>query len=150
MAKYKIVTDSELFYAISQLIVGSKKTLILIYPSLSKIEHLLEKIKDLTDKDVKVFIVTRKLSGDESHQNALEFLKKLNCKIFIDNNVNAKMLITDQKQLLTSSADISKTANDRDFDFGIVTNDNRLIEKSLNYIERVMQIIDKKRKKQES
>ncbi len=146
MSKNRFITDSELFYASVDLIIAAKKTLVLIQPNLSNIEHLLEKINQLRINGVEVYIVTRPEDKDSSHRKALAFFEKIGCKIFTDPLVNGHVIIRDQDELLTSSADLSKTANDRFFDIGIYSNDKALVNKALEYAEKLIRIIDKKRK----
>ncbi|WEU41012.1 MAG: hypothetical protein OdinLCB4_003680 [Candidatus Odinarchaeum yellowstonii] len=146
MAKNKLITDNELFYAAVDLIIAAKKTLVLIQPNLSNIEHLLEKISQLRAKGVEVYIVTRPEDKDPSHKKALLFFEKAGCRIFTDPLINARIIIRDQAELLTSSAELSKTANDRFFDIGIYSNDSSLIDKALEYAEKLIRIIDKKKK----
>lgn len=147
MVKNRVVADSELFYATVDLILGSKKTLVLIQPNLSRIEHLLEKLQEIKKKGAEIYIVTKPEDKDSSHKKSLIFLENLGCKVFTDPMINGRLIIRDQDELLTSSADLSKTASDRNFDVGIRTNDKDLINKALDYAEKLMQVIDKKRKK---
>jgi len=146
MSKNRIITDTELFYAAMDLIIAAKKTLVLIQPNLSNIEHLLEKVNELRQKNVEVYIITRPEDKDISHKKALTFFEKIGCKMFTDPLVNSRIIIRDQDELLTSSAYLSKTANDRQFDIGIYSNDKGLVNKALEYAEKLIKIIDKKRR----
>ncbi len=146
MSKNRLIADNELFYASIDLIISAKKTLVLIQPNLSNIDHLLEKINQLRLKGVEVYIVTRPEDKDPSHKKSLLFFEKIGCRIFTDPLINGRIIIRDQDELLTSSADLSKTANDRYFDIGIKSNDKSLIDKALEYAEKLMRVIDKKRK----
>ncbi|MHA1835444.1 MAG: phospholipase D-like domain-containing protein, partial [Candidatus Odinarchaeia archaeon] len=143
MAKIKLINDVELFYAIADLVVSAKKTLVIIYPDLSNIEHLLEKIQDLRNREVDVYVVTRPHDSTPSHQKSISFLSKIGCKIFTDELVKARIIVCDQSRMLLSSADLSKTANDKSYDAGVLTTDKGVINATLDYAEKIMRIITK-------
>ncbi|MHA1409391.1 MAG: phospholipase D-like domain-containing protein [Candidatus Odinarchaeia archaeon] len=149
MAKIRLVTDEFLHLAMNDIILATKKTLVLIFPSLSKTEPILERLADLREKDVKIYVITRKSNPDPSHHVAITVLEKMGCFVFLDDLVRAKVIISDQGQLLVSSASLSKTANDRSYDVGVVTNDKGTINKALDYAEKIMQIVTKRKKKKE-
>ena len=149
MAKVRLVTDDLLYLAMNDIILATKKTLVLIFPTLNRTEPILERLAQLREKGVKIYVITRKSSPDPSHQVAVTVLEKMGCMVFLDELVRARVIISDQGQLLVSSASLSKTANDRSYDVGLVTNDKGTINKALDYAEKIMRIVTKRRKKKE-
>lgn len=133
--KTRLVSDKELYDSIVGLIKKAKREIKISSPWIYNCDHILDEIVAANMRGVKISVVMRqpqKDLGDKNYQdklNTIEKLKGAKADIIFDPYVHEKVVMSDGRDMIVSSANLIGTSLTRNGESGTYTNDFQEIEK---------------------
>lgn len=133
--KTKLISDKELYDYIVSLIKKAMSDIRISSPWIYNCDHILDELFAAGGRGVKISVVMRQPIndlGDKSYQdklNAIGKLKEAKADIIFDPYVHEKVVISDGKEMIVSSANLIGTSLTRNGESGTHTNDPQEIEK---------------------
>ncbi len=141
-AKTKLISDKELYDSIVDLIKKAKSHIKISSPWIYNCDHILDELISANSRGAKIAVVMREPNkdlGDKNYYdklNAIKKLKEANADIIYDPYVHEKVVISDGKEIIVSSANLIGTSLTRNGESGTYTNDPVEIEKYQQRIAR--------------
>lgn len=135
VSKTRLISDKELYDSIVNLIKNSKNDINISSPWIYNCDHILDELITANRKGVKISVVMRdpkKDFGDKNYQdklNAIEKLKEAKADIIFDPYLHEKVVISDGKEIIISSANLIGTSLTRNGESGTYTGDTKEIYK---------------------
>ena len=135
VARTRLVSDKELYDSIVNLIKKAKNDLKISSPWIYNCDHILDELVAANRRGTKISIVMRQPNkdlGDKNYQdklNALEKLKEAKADVIFDPYVHEKVIISDDKEMIVSSANLIGTSLTRNGESGTHTQEPKEIEK---------------------
>ena len=133
--KTKLISDKELYDSIVDLIKKAKSDIKISSPWIYNCDHILDELVAANMRGVKISVVMRqpqKDLGDKNYQdklNTIEKLKEAKADIIFDPYVHEKVVMSDGRDMIVSSANLIGTSLTRNGESGTYTNDFQEIEK---------------------
>ena len=133
--KTRLISDKELYDSIVDLIKKAKSDIKISSPWIYNCDHILDELATASSMGVKISVVMRqpqKDLGDKNYQdklNTIEKLKEAKADIIFDPYVHEKVVISDGRDMIVSSANLIGTSLTRNGESGTYTNDFQEIEK---------------------
>ncbi len=141
----KLISDKELYDSIVNLIKKSKKDIVISSPWIYNVNHILDELINADRKGVKIHIIMKEPKediDDKKYQNykdkliALKKLRDANANIVFDPSIHEKVVISDGKEMIVSSANLIGQSLTRNGESGMYTNNSSEIEKYQSRLER--------------
>lgn len=135
MASTRLISDKELYDAIVNLVKKAKTDIKISSPWIYNCDHILDELAAANRRGVKISVVMREpkkdLDGNNYNDklNAISRLKDAKADIIFDSYVHEKIIITDSKEMIVSSANLIGTSLTRNGESGTHTNDTKEIGK---------------------
>ncbi len=135
VSKTRLISDKELYDSIVNLIKNSENDINISSPWIYNCDHILNELITANRKGVKISVVMRdpkKDFGDKNYQdklNAIEKLKEAKADIIFDPYLHEKVVISDGKEIIISSANLIGTSLTRNGESGTYTDDTKEIYK---------------------
>ncbi len=133
--KTRLISDKELYDYIVSLIKKATRDIRISSPWIYNCDHILDELVAAGGRGVKISLVMRQPNndlGDRNYQdklNAIGKLKEAKADIIFDPYVHEKVVISDGKEMIVSSANLVGTSLTRNGESGTHTNDPQEIEK---------------------
>ena len=133
--KTRLISDKELYDYIVSLIKKATSDIRISSPWIYNCDHILDELVAAGGRGVKISVVMRQPNndlGDRNYQdklNAIGKLKEAKADIIFDPYVHEKVVISDGKEMIVSSANLIGTSLTRNGESGTHTNDPQEIEK---------------------
>ena len=131
----RLISNKELYDSIFNLIKNAKSDLKISSPWIYNCDHILDELISANRRGAKISIVMRPLNNDLSDKNyqdklnALEKLKAAKADVILDPYVHEKVIISDDKEMIVSSANLIGTSLTRNGESGTHTTESKEIEK---------------------
>lgn len=129
----EIIKDEETFEKLNKLLNITRKEIILASPWISDVGHIIQKLKRLSEKGVKVKILTRPINNKDYQIDIFNSLRESGCEIYLNKKIHCKIYLIDTI-LFTTSANLTPTAMLRNHELGIMINYKPLISEVRNYL----------------
>lgn len=138
LAKTRLISDKELYDYIVSLIKKATSDIGISSPWIYNCDHILDELVAAGGRGVKISVVMRQPNNDLSDKNYKNYQDKLNAigklkeakaDIIFDPYVHEKVVISDGKEMIVSSANLIGTSLTRNGESGTHTNDPQEIEK---------------------
>ena len=134
--KTRLISDKELYDYIVSLIKKATSDIRISSPWIYNCDHILDELVAAGGRGVKISVVMRQPNNDLSDKrnyqdklNAIGKLKEAKADIIFDPYVHEKVVISDGKEMIVSSANLVGTSLTRNGESGTYTNDPQEIEK---------------------
>ena len=134
--KTRLISDKELYDYIVSLIKKATSDIRISSPWIYNCDHILDELVAAGGRGVKISVVMRQPNNDLSDKknyqdklNAIGKLKEAKADIIFDSYVHEKVVISDGKEMIVSSANLIGTSLTRNGESGTHTNDPQEIEK---------------------
>ena len=134
--KTRLISDKELYDYIVSLIKKATSDIRISSPWIYNCDHILDELVAAGGRGVKISVVMRQPNNDLSDKrnyqdklNAIGKLKEAKADIIFDPYVHEKVVISDGKEMIVSSANLIGTSLTRNGESGTHTNDPQEIEK---------------------
>ena len=134
--KTRLISDKELYDYIVSLIKKATSDIRISSPWIYNCDHILDELVAAGGRGVKISVVMRQPNNDLSDKrnyqdklNAIGKLKEAKADIIFDSYVHEKVVISDGKEMIVSSANLVGTSLTRNGESGTHTNDPQEIEK---------------------
>lgn len=134
--KTRLISDKELYDYIVSLIKKATSDIRISSPWIYNCDHILDELVAAGGRGVKISVVMRHPDNDLSDKrnyqdklNAIGKLKEAKADIIFDPYVHEKVVISDGKEMIVSSANLIGTSLTRNGESGTHTNDPQEIEK---------------------
>lgn len=135
LAKTRLISDKELYDYIVSLIKKATSGIWISSPWIYNCDHILDELVAAGGRGAKISVVMRQPDNDLSDRNyqdklnAIGKLKEAKADIIFDPYVHEKVVISDGKEMIVSSANLVGTSLTRNGESGTHTNDPQEIEK---------------------
>ncbi|GEM_PF-3548076 len=133
--KTRLISDKELYDYIVSLIKKATSDIRISSPWIYNCDHILDELVAAGGRGAKISVVMRQPNNDLSDRNyqdklnAIGKLKEAKADIIFDSYVHEKVVISDGKEMIVSSANLVGTSLTRNGESGTYTNDPQEIEK---------------------
>ena len=133
--KTRLISDKELYDYIVSLIKKATSDIRISSPWIYNCDHILDELVAAGGRGAKISVVMRQPNNDLSDRNyqdklnAIGKLKEAKADIIFDSYVHEKVVISDGKEMIVSSANLIGTSLTRNGESGTHTNDPQEIEK---------------------
>ena len=134
--KTRLISDKELYDYIVSLIKKATSDIRISSPWIYNCDHILDELVAAGGRGAKISVVMRQPNNDLSDKrnyqdklNAIGKLKEAKADIIFDSYVHEKVVISDGKEMIVSSANLVGTSLTRNAESGTHTNDPQEIEK---------------------
>src|SRR3990167_2427768 len=134
--KTRLISDKELYDYIVSIIKKATSDIRISSPWIYNCDHILDELVAAGGRGVKISVVMRQPNNDLSDKknyqdklNAIGKLKEAKADIIFDPYVHEKVVISDGKEMIVSSANLIGTSLTRNGESGTYTNDPQEIEK---------------------
>ena len=134
--KTRLISDKELYDYIVSLIKKATSDIRISSPWIYNCDHILDELVAAGGRGAKISVVMRQPNNDLSDKrnyqdklNAIGKLKEAKADIIFDSYVHEKVVISDGKEMIVSSANLVGTSLTRNGESGTYTNDPQEIEK---------------------
>lgn len=108
-------------------------------------DNIIDKIEDNPEIDIKILTNSGSASGPRSKMKKAvmnEMVKRTDGNVREDELVHSRMLISDNSEVLISSADITRDQLYDEFNAGIYTKDPHVVQESIEFFEDIWQSAD--------
>jgi len=130
------VKDRETLPKLLEMIDKAESRVLIASPWIWGIRELEEKLTEVREKkNVIVKILTRKEENDAYHGETIRGFHKRQFSIETADNLHAKIVIVDDKELYIGSANLVAPSMNKNLEAGICTNDSRTVSQALVYFE---------------
>lgn len=135
LAKTRLISDKELYDYIVSLIKKATSDIWISSPWIYNCDHILDELVAAGGRGAKISVVMRQPDNDLSDRNyqdklnAVGKLKEAKADIIFDPYVHEKVVISDGKEMIVSSANLVGTSLTRNGESGTHTNDPQEIKK---------------------
>jgi len=138
----QFLTDIKLSESINKIITESRDKLWICSPWIDDILNFHNQLTNLREKKVEIILVTRSAEINTTHYKALKDLKKKRFLIETNQYLHTKLIISDEKKMYIGSANMLKRSMTlesirRNFEAGIITEDQHLIQPAIEYFNRI-------------
>ncbi|NMC04560.1 MAG: hypothetical protein GYA24_05075 [Candidatus Lokiarchaeota archaeon] len=133
------IADDEINSAVNDIVASAQEQIVLVSPWFELNTHLMDKILDALQAKIKVVVLTRPETENPKHKAALAELRKRGATINIDPVLHAKLVLTDESEMLMFSSNLIQTSLGRNHECGIYTEDKDLIEPATDYVTQIME-----------
>lgn len=136
------LTDIELSESINTIITESKDKLWICSPWIDDIVDIHNQLTNLRDNKVEIILLTRPAEINTTHYKALKDLKKKRFLIETNQYLHTKLIISGEKKMYIGFANMLKRSMTlksirRNFEAGIITEDQHLIQPAIEYFNRI-------------
>ena len=145
----EFLEDGDIYQYYQNMIKDAKKSILILSPFLGLSGHIKDALTDQANNGVDITIITRhKKDGNAAHKKDIEFIMKNlgRDSIYFDKHLHAKLLITDNKELVLSSANFTWESLTRNHETGLWTDDLLTVEAVKNYTDRLIRKYEKMRR----
>lgn len=130
------VKDREILPKLLDMIGKAESTILIASPWIWGIRDLEDKLTEVREKrNVIVKILTRREEDDPYHGETIRGFHKRQFSIETADNLHAKIVIVDNKELYIGSANLIAPSMNRNLEAGICTNEPRTVSQALVYFE---------------
>lgn len=134
-SKTRLISDKELYDSIVNIIKNSENEINISSPWIYNCDHILDELITANRKGVKISVVMREPEKDLNDKNykdklnAIKKLKEAKADIIFDPYLHEKVVISDGKEMIVSSANLIGTSLTRNGESGTYTVDIKEIYK---------------------
>ena len=136
----KAIFDKDIYKYIDNLIDNTKNLLVITSPWIRDCDYLLDGLSDARNRGVSTIIITRPLRQNENsyekNKQILEDLKIRGVNVKFDSRLHGKAIISDNEQIIISSANLVGKSLLSNHEIGIWSNDKKIINDTYRYLER--------------
>jgi phosphatidylserine/phosphatidylglycerophosphate/cardiolipin synthase-like enzyme len=136
-SEVSFVKDREILPKLFEMIDKAEKTILIASPWIWGIKELEEKLSQVKDeRGVSVRILTRRVGDeDDYHGETIRGFHKRKFAIETADNLHAKIVIVDDKDLYIGSANLVAPSMNKNLEAGLCTNNPRTVSQALVYFE---------------
>ncbi len=132
-ATISFFTEQTIMKELLDMINKSKKKLYIASPWIT-IQEFTDRLKDAQQRNVMVQVLAREPKSDKEKEQ-LEKLILHQVNVTPENNLHAKMIITDETELFLGSPNLSGHSFSGNLEVGIRTNDPKVVQEATNYFK---------------
>lgn len=121
-AEVSFVADEAIAPLIKKMLSHAKEFVLIASPWMWGIEDIVQRLEQLKRKNVAIRILTRRSKEtDKKHYRTVSKLYDIGCDIDFDDELHAKIVLVDDKELYIGSANLVATSLERNKEAGIHT-----------------------------
>lgn len=145
----QFLRDHQISAKTIDMIEDARTSLMIVSPWLQLKDgtHLAEALQKSIKRGVNIAIFCRRPKKESTHAETLEKLGDGVAELFYDTKLHAKMILSDSKSLLVTSANLIEASQTKNHETGLFTNDEGLVEEALKYLDNLKQAPGVKRVK---
>ena len=122
MAEVSFVADEAIAPLIKKMLSHAKEFVLIASPWMWGIDDIVQRLEQLKKKNVAIRILTRRSKEtDKKHYGTVSKLYDIGCDIDFDDELHAKIVLVDDKELYIGSANLVATSLERNKEAGIHT-----------------------------
>ncbi len=134
--KIEFLSDENINSRLNELILNSKHKILICNPWLDPEHHVIKNLLVSLSKKTSVEIITLPPSK-EKYQKAMNKLSNKGAKIYLKENLHAKIFVFDFRYLIIGSTNLNITSLGRNYEAALYTNIIEVIDNACEYIDEL-------------
>jgi cardiolipin synthase len=146
MTDVVFVSDAEIATLIKDMLSHAEEYVLIASPWMWGIDDIVQRLDQLRRKKVEIRILTRRSEEtDKKHYQTVSQMYDIGCEIDFDDELHAKIVLIDDKELYIGSANLVATSLERNKEEGIYTNNRDTVFAAGDYLSDAFDEAFKKR-----
>ncbi|MFW9993828.1 MAG: topoisomerase DNA-binding C4 zinc finger domain-containing protein [Candidatus Odinarchaeota archaeon] len=134
----ELLTDHGLNARIGDQIKLAKKELIFISPWIALTSHQEEDLKKTVKDGANVTLLTRKPGPqDDRHKDMVTTLQKIGVKVFFDDLLQTKLVLTDRSAVILSSTNILPASKRETHGVALYSEESVIVQQAIEYVQHL-------------
>ncbi len=135
-----IIYTGKIYSHTNDLIETTENELIILSPWFGFEGHIKDSLVSILNKGVKVIVVTRKPDSGV-HAGAIKYLEKCGAKIFYDELLHAKILLSDRSLAIIGSANLQEKAMQKNHEAALITTEYEHVSQIVDFISNLQNLM---------
>jgi len=146
MTDVVFVSDAEIATLIKDMLSHAEEFVLIASPWMWGIDDIVKRLDQLKKKKVEIRVLTRRSKEtDKKHYQTVNQMYDIGCEIDFDDDLHAKIVLIDDKELYIGSANLVATSLEKNKEAGIYTNNRDTVLDAGDYLSNAFDEAFRKR-----